>query len=267
MGEGFYDNFEEENSVSISDEIVGIFTEPTSIFDRIKTRGAKTIDWLLPVLTFAIVVSIINFLSLNDPEIRMQLQEKQMEKIEKNFQTLVDNGTMTQEQANHQIDKISSTMDEQFEKGKWIQFISTILVTFVLVLILASFFYLVIKFGFKGSGTFKDALVAYGLPYYVLTIGYIIVGLLMFILGRPLNSLSLAALMNTDSSTLTGVLLTKLDIIGIWFYALIGIGFAKMFNIKSVTKVIAWMYIIWIGFAILLYFAGQAFPFLKLFGF
>ncbi len=174
---------------------------------------------------------------------------------------------MTQEQADQQIDKISSQMDEQFEKGKWIQFISTILVTFVLVLFLAGFFMLVIKFGFKGSGTFKDALVAYGLPYYVLTFGYIIVGLLMFLLGRPLNSLSLAALLNVDTSSLTGVLLAKLDIIGIWFYALIGIGFAKMFNVKSVTKVVAWIFIIWIGFAILLYFAGQAFPFLRLFGF
>ncbi len=267
MGEGFYDNFEQEENVSVSDEIVGIFTEPTNIFSKIKNRGVKTVDWLLPILIFAIVVSIINFLSLNDPEIRMQIQEKQMTKIEKNFQTLVENGTMTQEQADQQIDKISSQMDEQFEKGKWIQFISTILVTFVLVLFLAGFFMLVIKFGFKGSGTFKDALVAYGLPYYVLTFGYIIVGLLMFLLGRPLNSLSLAALLNVNTSSLTGVLLAKLDIIGIWFYALIGIGFAKMFNVKSVTKVVAWIFIIWIGFAILLYFAGQAFPFLRLFGF
>ncbi len=266
MGEGFYDNFEQEETVSVSDEIVGIFTEPSNIFSKIKARGVKTIDWLLPILVFSIVVSIINFFSLNDPEIRMQIQEKQMERIEKNFKTLVDNGTMTQEQADRQLDKISSNMDEQFEKGKWIQFISTILVTFVLVLILAGFFFLVTKFGFKGSGTYKDALVAYGLPYYILTIGYIIVGLLMFLLGKPLNSLSLAALMNIDSSTLTGVLLAKLDIIGIWFYALIGIGFAKMFNVESVTKVVAWVYIIWIGFAILLYFAGQAFPFLKLFG-
>ncbi len=266
MSEDFYDNFEEEESVSVSDEIVGIFTEPSTIFSKIKERGVKTIDWLLPVLIFSIVVSLVNFFSLNDPEIRMQLQEKQMQKIEKNFQTLVDNGTMTQEQADKQLDKVSSQLDEQFEKGKWIQFISTILVTFVLVLFLAGFFYLVVKFGFKGSGTFKDALVAYGLPYYVLAVGYLVVGILMFLLGKPLSSLSVASLLDVDSSTLTGLLLAKLDVIGIWFYALIGIGFAKMFNIKSVTKVVSWIFIIWIGFALLLFLAGQAFPILKFFG-
>ena len=267
MSQDFYDNFEEEPKISLSDKFVGIFTEPSNTFEKIKIAGASTMDWLLPIIVFAVVAGFINFLSLNDPVIRMKIQEKQMERVEKNFNTLVENGTISQEKADEQIDKISEQMDEQLQKGRWLQLISIFLVTFVLFFLLAGFYFLVMKFGFKGNGTYKDAMTAYGLPYYILTISYIVVGLTMFLLSKPLQSISVGALLDYDSGTLVGLLLNKIDIFAIWFYSVIGIGFAKMFNIKSTQKVIIWIFIIWIGFSLLLYFAGQLFPFLKFFGF
>ncbi len=267
MSQDFYDNFEEEPKVSLSDKFVGVFTEPSNIFNKIKAAGATTMDWLLPILIFSLVAGLINFLSLNDPEIRMKMQEKQMEKIEKNFNKLVENGTISQEKADEQLDKISERMSEQLQKGRWIQLISIFLVTFILFFILAGFYYLVMKYGFKGSGTYKDAMTAYGLPYYILTLSYIVVGLTMFLLSKPLQSVSVGALLDYDSGTIVGLLLNKLDVFAIWFYTVIGIGFAKMFDIKSTKKVILWIYVIWIGFSLLLYFAGELFPFLKFFGF
>ena len=92
----------------------------------------------------------------------------------------------------------------------------------------------------------------------------------MVIIGMAMNKmmtgLNLAVFMDLKPSESIGaLLLSKIDPFSIWFYAVISIGFAKMFKSETTGKYYAMVFGLWIGFSIILYFVAQAVPFLKAF--
>jgi len=257
---------QEEQELSHTDKLVGVFTEPVAMFGKAAKFPAKTADWLIPVFVVIVIAILSQFVMTSNPEIKRQQQDKMIERMEKQFDEAVAKGQMTREQANQQLD----TMQDNMGATSAFQTIGIVvgipIATFIVFFVISGFFFAVAKFGLKGEGSYKDIMVAYGLPWYISVIELIITAIAALAMSKLLTGLSVADLMGTDKSTITGFFLGKLSLFSIWFYVAFGIGLAKMNKSDNVKKYVIAVFAIWIGFGLLFHFLTKAVPFLANFG-
>jgi len=256
---------QEEQELNHTDKLVGVFAEPQNVFAKIAKFPAKTIDWILPVLVLIVVIILGQFVMKTNAEIRQQQKEKGLQQVEKNFDEAVKKGEMTQAQADEQM----ATIEERMDSTQTIQTIGLIVGTpifvFIVFFVISGFFLLVTKFGLKGTGTYKDVMVAYGLPYYIASIHQIVVVIAALAMSKFITGVSFADFMGTDKTTVTGFILGKLDVFSIWFYVVFGIALAKMNKSDDVKKYIITVIAIWIIVGLAFFYVSKAVPFLAAF--
>jgi hypothetical protein len=250
----------EGNELSHSDKAVGIFTEPSNTFEQTAKFPPRTIDWLLPFAILLLIVAVSNILMMSNKDISYEIRQKQVKAIEE----MAERGTITQEQAESQIEATEQMMNSPI--AKIISVISIFIVGFIFFFIITGIYYLFVKLLFKGNGSFSSALVANGLTSYIGIIQVLSATILAFLFGRLMKDASVASLFNIDSTTFSGFLLGKLDIISIWAYIVLGIGLAKMFKSQSTGKYIFLSLALWILGGLLMFFLIKAVPFLSFMG-
>ncbi|QQS35114.1 MAG: YIP1 family protein [Ignavibacteriales bacterium] len=260
-------NIPEEQELSHTDKMVGVFTEPAAIYTSTAKFPLRTIDWLLPFIILLALVAISQVIVTSNPEIAYQIKQKQMEQIEKNFADAVEKGQMTQEQADQQMERIQEQM-ESFGGGigKVIQVVSIFIVGFIFFFIVSGIWFLLSKFALKGDGTYVSALVASGLTAYISMIQVLVTTILAIVMGRLVSDTSVASLMNIDKTNITGFLLSKLDVFSIWAYAVLGIGLAKLFKSESTGKYIIMVFAVWLIWSLIVFVISKAVPFLSFLG-
>jgi hypothetical protein len=256
---------QEEQELNHTDKLVGIFSEPQNVFTKIARFPAKTVDWILPILVLIVVIILGQFVMKTNAEIRQQQKEKGLQQMEKSFDEAVKKGQMTREQADEQMTKIEENMDSTGAIQSIGLIVGTPIVLFIVFFVISGFFLLVTKFGLKGAGTYKDVMVAYGLPYYIASIHQIVVVIAALAMSKFLTGLSIADFMGTDKTTVAGFILGKLDIFSIWFYVVFGIGLAKMNKSDDVKKYIITVIGIWIIVGLIFFYIAKAVPFLAAF--
>jgi hypothetical protein len=190
---------------------------------------------------------------------------KQMTEIEKQFDQMVKEGKMTEEVKNQQLDAIQERMDQGAGMQAVFTVIGIFIISFVSFFIISGVFFLIIKFLLGGDGNYKNALSAYGLPYYIIVVQIVAMVILALVTDRYFMSTSVASIMGLEVNSITNWLLSRLDVFSIWFYAVISIGLAKMFKAKNVVPYFATVFGLWLGFSLVMYFLAQSFPFLKAF--
>jgi len=256
----------EEEELVHSDNLVGVITEPAETFSKISQFAPKTIDWIVPLLIFIVVVSLSTIVMQTNPQIKYSIVEKQMQTVEENLQQAVQSGGMTQEQMDTQLE----TIRERIEGGGMImlvlQIIGILFFTFVIFFIVSGYFFAVSKFGLKGIGTYKDGMVAYGLPLYIAAIQMILTLILAMLMNKMVTDTSIATFVDADKNELMGFLLSKIDPLSIWFYAVVGVGFAKMFKSESTGKYVGMVIASWLIFSLIFFYIGKAVPFLNFTG-
>ncbi len=255
---------QEETELTHTDKLVGVFTEPQPMFSKVAKFPAKTMDWLIPVLVVIVIAILSQFVMQSNPEIKRQQQDKMMQNIEKGFDDAVKEGRMTQEQADQQLEQMEENMTSG--AGNMFQTIGIIVGIpfgmFLIFFIVSGFFLLVSKYGLKGEGTYKDVMVAYGLPMYISVIEIIVTVIAALALSKMMTAFSAADLMGMDKTTTTGFLLSRINPLTIWYYVVFGIGLAKMNKSEDVKKYVFVVVGIWLGFSILFHFLSKAVPFL-----
>jgi len=255
----------EENEMNHSDKMIGIFTEPSKTFDSVSKFPTRTKDWLLPIFLLLLIVAVSRIIVMNNDEIKFEMKQKQLTKIEEGFNKAVKDGTMTQQQADEKMDNIQEQMDK-FGRGPIgivIQTVSIFIVGFIMFFIMTGIYFLFAKFLLKGDGTYVGALVANGLSAYIGIITIILAAILSLIFSRMLNDVSVASLMNSDKSTIIGFILSKLDILTIWAYIVFSIGLSKMFKSVSTGKYYAMVFSVWIIGTFILFILSKSIPFLQ----
>ncbi len=258
---------QQEEELSHSDKMIGIFTEPAKTYERIAQYPPKTMDWFFPVLLMLVLVIISQFLMMGNKELYYQMKQKQLDRIQKNLKEQVDSGRLTQQQANDQMNMIQDRMDQPPSVvQKIIQAVGILIVGFIFFFIVSGIYFLFAKFVLKGDGTYASALVANGMTSYIAMIGIVIAAILAISMGRVLQDTSLASFLDTDKSTFAGWIFAKIDVFTIWAYALLSIGLAKMFKSKSTVKYYITVFGIWIVGSFLFFLLAKAVPFLKFFG-
>ncbi len=252
----------EEVELNHTDKLVGIFSEPVSTFSKISINGPKTSDWFIPVVIFIIAAILSNILMMSNPIIKSTIVQKQMEQIEKNLNDAVAKGQITESQKEEQLESIRQRIESGGIANFIMSAIGIIIFTFIAFFIVSAVFYLSVKLILKGNGTYKDAMTAYGLPYYILVIQIIIMTILAFLTDKFFTSTSIAAFINTDRTSIVHFILSKLDIFSIWFYAIASVGFGKMFKSQSLGKYYILIYSLWLGFGLLFFYIAKLVPFL-----
>ncbi len=257
---------EEEEELNHTDKLVGVITEPANTFSEMSKFPAKTVDWIVPLLIFILFVSLSTIIMQTNPIIKRAMIEKQMEAIEKNMDEAVKTGRVTQEQVDSQMESIR----ERIAGGGMImlipQVVGIFIVTFIIFFAVTGYFFALSKFGLKGEGTYKDGMVAYGLPLYIAAIQVIINLILAMLMDKMVTDTSIATLMDSDKTQLAGFLLSKVDPLSIWFYAVVGVGFAKMFKSDNIGKYVGMVIASWLIFSLIFFYIGKAVPMLNFAG-
>ena len=250
----------ENGELSHSDKMMGVFTEPAKTFFLTSKFPTRTKDWVIPVLILFFIAAIIRIIAMTNEEVYFEAKKQGIERIEK----MVESGMMTREQADEAIDAIDQQMAFMNGPVGWVITIATTLIFgFIVILIIVGIYYLLIKFLLKGEGTFSSALVAIGLTTYISILQIIIGGILTMLLGKMIMDTSLASLIGSDKTTVTGWLLAKVDPISIWGYIILAIGFAKMFKSESTGKYYMLVFGVWLIGMFILFQLAQAVPFLQ----
>jgi hypothetical protein len=167
---------EEELELSHTDKLVGVFTEPSTLFGKMANTAPKAIDWLIPAIILIVVVNLASWVLMSNPNIKYAAVEKQMTMIEKQFNDAVDAGQMTQDQADQQMETIRERMEEAGGFGVQ-NVVGSVIFIFLFLFIIAGVYFLCAKFILKGDGTYSHALVGYGLPFYISVVQWIIIAI------------------------------------------------------------------------------------------
>lgn len=256
---------EDELELTHTDKLVGVFAEPNVTFTKMAKSDPKHLDWFLPVFLMIIVAVIANFVMMSNPYIKNSVIEKQMAKMEKGLQDAVDSGAKTKEEARRDLEAIRENMEKNQAAGQVFQVIGMVIFIFGTFFIISLVYWLVAKFGLKGEGSYADAMVAFGLPYYISIIQVIVMVILALSMDKFFQGTSVGSFIDADTTTFTGFILSKLDVFSIWFYAVVSIGLAKMFKSQSTGKYYIMIFSLWIGVSLLFFVLGQLFPFLRFF--
>lgn len=257
---------EEDFELNHSDKLVGVFSEPGTTFERMSKVGVKTSDWLIPLFVVIIVSIVSNYVMMTNPTIKYSIVEKQMEAVEERLDEMVESGQMTEAQRDQQLDQTRNFMENQGGTQLIFSTIGILIFTFVMFFLISGVFFAVTKFALKGEGDYKAAMGAYGLPHYISVIQVIVMVILAFVLDRFIQGTSVAAVLDSDKTTFVGWILSKLDIFSIWFYAVVAVGFAKMFQSESYGKYFGMVFGLWLGFGLIFWLLKDALPFLRWFG-
>ncbi len=254
---------ESEEELSHTDKMVGVFVEPASTFEETSKFAPKAIDWLIPIVLVILVAILTNYVMMSNPAIKQQIIDNQMEMVRTNLQSAVDAGQMTPQQAEDQQSAIRDRIEQQMSSGMWINIIVILIATFLFFFILAAVYLLIAKVFLKGDGNYSSAMVAYGLSNYILIVQLIIMIVLAFATTSVVEGTSIALLIDVDRQSIGGYLLTKIDPLKIWFYAVLAIALAKMFKAKSSKMYFVWVFGLWIGFSIIIFYVAKAVPMLS----
>jgi len=254
---------EEEYELSHTDKLIGVFTEPIRMFSKVSQFPPKVVDWIVPLLLLIIVASLSNVVLMTNPTLKYSIIEKQLEETERQLDGAVESGRMSQDQADTQLERTREFMETKGGLQIMISVVAILIFTFLLFFIISAVYLLMSKYLLKGEGTFSSSMVGYGLPYYILILQIIFVVILSLMFDRMFTSVSVAAFAEMDVKTFSGFLLSKVDPLSIWFYAIASIGLAKMFKSENIGKYFGMVFGLWIGFSIIFFFLAQQFAILQ----
>lgn len=254
---------QQEIELSHTDKLAGLFIEPVKIFEKTSLFPPKTIDWILPVSIVILFAVLSNFILMSNPQIKSQAIDKQLERMEKNFDDMVKKGQLTESQKEEQMERIRESMEGGFGGAKIaIQIVSTIIIVFIMFFVVTFFYHLIAKLILKGEGTYQSGMVANGLTYYIGAIQIIIMTIVSLAMTKYIQGTSISSFLDLEKTEFVGFLLSKVDPLTIWALAVMGVGYAKMYKSNQTAKFIAWAFIAWLTWSFIAYGIAKAVPFL-----
>jgi hypothetical protein len=259
--DNFDEELQEEPELAHSDKILGLFSEPKKTFEKMSCYSPRTLDWLLPITLLLFIVVLSRVLIMQNPDLAYQVKQQQKESMEKSLNTAVEKKQITSEQKEERLNQGLESMNKPI--FQFLGYIGIIIGGFIVFFIISGVYFLFVKFALKGEGTYAAALVANGMTGYIGIIQIILATILSYILGRLINDISVASLMNSDKTTIAGYILSKLDIILIWSFMILSIAYSKLFKSQSTGKYYGMVFGIWIVCSVFSFWLAKAVPWLN----
>jgi competence protein ComGC len=236
-----------EPDLTLGDAMAGVFSEPGDTFASVKQSQKKNY-WLIPLLIIIIVSILSTFLVMRDEELSSAIRDKQKAAMQEQIDKAVKEGKMSREDADKQIEQ-----SQKFMSGGMMM-VFGIIGSFFAVLL---FFFLkgLIYWGslklFKGTAGYKDVLNVLGLAGLITSIQLVIDTVLAVLTGKLMTNIGPILLFTEESvgKSLYKVI-ANLDLINIWYLIIVGIGLAKVSDLKS-NKTIPLVFGLWVLWVLL----------------
>jgi hypothetical protein len=233
---------------SLANTISDVFAAPSEVFQSLKNTAPSSILWITPFIATLLIVIVSVIMIFTNETLKSEMKEIQSKAIQK----MVDDGKLTQEQAD-----MAETRSESMG-GMMIAFAIIGGIVFMAAFYFggALFLWLADKTILKSAVGYGKHLEMYGIASWIGVLGGIITVLMMVGLGSmaATPSGSLALLGSFDPTNKMHMLLASLNIFSIWQAAVIGIGLSKFSDKQTGAGLgVAFaLWILWVVFSILL---------------
>lgn len=207
---------------SLGTRIVNVFASPGEAFEGIVTMESKTSLWLLPMALAILLAVTFSFVIASNDTLKGQIMDMQA----KRMQQMVEQGRLTQEQADRQQEAMENmgTLFAVFGSIGAIVVICLLYFGGTLVL------WLIGKLALKAAHGYSTYLAMYGLASWIAVLGSIVSILMMVGLGSmyATPSLALAVFPDYDPLNKMHFLYSKVELFSLWETVVIGIGLSKL---------------------------------------
>lgn len=233
--------------ISIGDAMAGIFSEPAETFTSVKVSAKKNY-WLIPMMILIAVSMISSYLVTHDEELVSEIKTQQKEAVKKRLDEAVKDGKMTREDANQQIEQT----EKMFGGGMFVVFglIGSVVGVLVIFFLKALIYWGLLKL-FKGAASYVDIMNVLGLTALITAIQLIIDTVLAILMGKLMMNIGPVLFFSQESLGKNMFsFVANFDLITIWYSVIVGIGIAKVSNLK-IGVTIPFVFILWLIWVLL----------------
>jgi hypothetical protein len=248
---------EPEEEITLSDAITGVFTEPVQTFEDVKKAGKKNF-WLVPIIILIVLTIIASFIIMRDEELSAEIRSKQMLAVKEKLEEQVKEGKMTQEQMNERMDR----MEQGFRGTNPIflvfRIIGPIIFIFIVLFLKGLVFWGLIK-ALKGTATYMLVISVLGLTSVIESVQAVINTALSIVTGRLGANIGPILLFAKDAlGENMSKLVSHFDLLSIWYFIILGIGLAKVSQLKT-SKVMPVVFVLWVIYIVIVSFSNISF--------
>lgn len=228
------------------EKIVNIFTAPGELFEHVRLTGKTTSNWLLPMLLFIVVATLLNQLILTNPSLVDQMGSL----MRKGIDDAVAQGKMTAEQADQAAFMKPDSMIFRIQ-----QIVGIALVTPIALFLLSLAYWLLGKWGMGASAPYMKVVEVAGLTFIISIAETIVTTLLTYgmdsLFAGP--NLALIVLSDYDLQNKLHMALSKVNLFTIWDLSIVSIGLSRLFqrDLPKVLVLVFALWIIWSAFTVL----------------
>ncbi|MFN3135621.1 MAG: YIP1 family protein [Candidatus Kryptonium sp.] len=240
---------EEVKPMPFIDKLTGVFTAPAEVFENLVKSKPKTIDWLAPIVILIVLAILSNFLKFSNEQIKDSLIAFQEQRIDK----LVEEGKMTEEQAEIAKERMSS-----FSGAQQIFSVIGVLIGIPIIFLIVTLVYFLLgKLFLRGNVDFMTIFSIYSLSSLIASVGVIVSTILAFVTGSFFASASPAIFMEVSSDKLY-ILASKIEVFTLWQLAVFAVGMAKAFNkeYSSSFAIVFGAWAVWVVLSLFIPFLG-----------
>lgn len=207
---------------SFMERAVDIFSSPGKVYGEVAALPVQTSSWVIPYILTLLIAVISNIAIFSNPTLQSQALEPQKQAI----QERVQQGRMTQEQANQAEEMITSGGTMMLVIG----IVGAVVVMTIFVFAGALVFWLAAKLIFKSSVKYKKMLEVYGLPMLIGVLGGIVTLLMMHLFSTIYANPGggLIVMDHFNRKDVVHMILTQLNVFSIWQMAVLGVGISKV---------------------------------------
>ncbi|HWA05742.1 MAG TPA: YIP1 family protein [Ignavibacteria bacterium] len=234
-------------NISIGDAMAGVFSEPGETFRSVKLSAKKNY-WLIPLLILIVVSMLSSILVTRDEELTSEIKTQQKEAMKKRFDEAIKEGKMTKEQADEQL-----AQTEKMFGG--ITFVIFGLIGSIAGVLIIFFLKALIYWGglklFKGTAGYGDIMNVLGLTALITAIQMVVDTVLAILMGKLLMNIGPVLLISKEAvSKDMFAFIANFDLINIWYTIIVGIGLAKVSELKS-SVTIPFVFVLWLIWVLL----------------
>jgi hypothetical protein len=197
-----------------------IFAAPGEVFSELAVQPVQTSSWMIPLLLMVLIMAGSTLFMFSNELLRNQALEKQREAVQK----MVDEGKLTQDQADAQSRILEGKIVTISATGAAVVF--GVIIFFAIPLVVWICAKIFLKFG----GGYLKIVEMYGLSSIVGILGGVVTILMMNIFGSIHASPGawLAIMQSYDPRNFVHTVISAINVFTIWQVAILGIGLAKV---------------------------------------
>lgn len=231
--------------ITLGDAMAGVISSPGDTFTEVK-RSSKKNYWLVPLLIVIVLSLISSFLVMRDEELSSAIKDKQKTAMKEKFDEMVKKGEITREQADQQMEQ-----SMKFMSGSMMMVFAMVGSFFGVLLIF--FLKALVYWGglkiFKGTAGYLDIMNVVGLSSLITAIQLVVGTVLAILMGKIMMNIGPVLLFSEEAvGKNIYTLLANFDLINIWSLVVVGIGLAKVSNVKTSSSMILvfGLWLVWV---------------------